>query len=85
MLSKLKGNEHWTKKGDVNLFMWEKPSTAPGPRQGTILFVHGSSMASRPTFDLEVPGRPDSSVMDWFGARGLRHMVLRHGRLRALR
>ncbi len=29
MLSKLKGNEHWTKKGDVNLFMWEKPSTAP--------------------------------------------------------
>ena len=70
MLSKLKGNEHWTKKGDVNLFMWEKPSTAAGPRQGTILFVHGSSMASRPTFDLEVPGRPDLSVMDWFAARG---------------
>lgn len=70
MLSKLNGNEHWTKKGDVNLFMWEKPSRAPGPRQGTILFVHGSSMASRPTFDLEVPGRPDSSVMDWFAARG---------------
>lgn len=70
MLSKLKGNEHWTKKGDVNLFMWEKPSTAGGERKGTILFVHGSSMASRPTFDLEVPGRPDSSVMDWFAARG---------------
>ena len=37
---------------------------------GTILFVHGSSMASQPTFDLYVPGRPDSSVMDWFAARG---------------
>ncbi len=27
-------------------------------------------MASQPTFDLAVPGRPDSSVMDWFAARG---------------
>ena len=43
----------------------------PGTREaGTMLFVHGSSMASQPTFDLHVPGRPDSSVMDWFAARG---------------
>src|SRR5438876_11550813 len=34
------------------------------------LFVHGSSMASQPTFDLQVPGRPDSSAMEWFAARG---------------
>jgi pimeloyl-ACP methyl ester carboxylesterase len=27
-------------------------------------------MASQPTFDLKVPGRPDSSVMDWFAERG---------------
>lgn len=27
-------------------------------------------MASQPTFDLHVPGRPDSSVMDWFAKRG---------------
>jgi pimeloyl-ACP methyl ester carboxylesterase len=27
-------------------------------------------MASQPTFDLHVPGRPDSSAMDWFAARG---------------
>jgi len=64
------GTEHWTTKGDVRLFLWNKkpaPGTAPA---GTILFVHGSSMASQPTFDLRVPGRPDSSVMDWFAARG---------------
>ncbi|MCW5593297.1 MAG: alpha/beta fold hydrolase [Burkholderiales bacterium] len=64
------GTEHWTTKGDVRLFLWNKkpaPGTAPA---GTILFVHGSSMASQPTFDLFVPGRPDSSVMDWFAARG---------------
>jgi pimeloyl-ACP methyl ester carboxylesterase len=37
---------------------------------GTILFVHGSSMAAQPTFDLQVPGRADSSAMDWFARRG---------------
>jgi alpha-beta hydrolase superfamily lysophospholipase len=69
-LSPLPGIEHWTKKNDVRLFLWHKPSTAPGPRRGAVLFVHGSSMASEPTFDLAVPGRLDSSVMDWFAARG---------------
>jgi pimeloyl-ACP methyl ester carboxylesterase len=64
------GREHWTTKGDVRLFLWEKAAgTAPGPR-GTLLFVHGSSMASQPTFDLQVPGRSDSSAMDCFARLG---------------
>jgi pimeloyl-ACP methyl ester carboxylesterase len=65
----MKGKEHWTRKGDVKLFLWQKPSAAGAPK-GTILFQHGSSMAGQPTFDLEVPGRPHSSVMDWFAERG---------------
>ena len=64
------GREHWTKKGDVRLFLWQKSPADAKRKAGTILFVHGSSMASQPTFDLKVPGRPDSSVMDWFAARG---------------
>ncbi len=64
------GREHWTCKGDVRLFLWQKPPVGGGPKRGTVLFVHGSSMGSQPTFDLHVPGRPDSSVMDWFAARG---------------
>ncbi|MDB5838240.1 MAG: alpha/beta hydrolase [Herminiimonas sp.] len=64
------GVEHWTKKDDINLFLWEKPAKPGVKPAGTILFVHGSSMASQPTFDLHVPGRPDSSVMDWFAERG---------------
>jgi pimeloyl-ACP methyl ester carboxylesterase len=64
------GREHWTAKGDVRLFLWQKTAGGGGPKQGTILFVHGSSMASQPTFDLKVPGRPDSSAMDWFAKRG---------------
>ncbi len=64
------GKEHWTRKGDVKLFLWEKPAVDGKGANGTVLFVHGSSMASQPTFDLQVPGRPDSSVMDWFARRG---------------
>jgi pimeloyl-ACP methyl ester carboxylesterase len=64
------GTEHWTRKGDVRLFLWNKKPLEGVERRGTIFFVHGSSMASQPTFDLLVPGRPHSSVMDWFVARG---------------
>src|ERR1700739_3482198 len=67
------GVEHWTHKqtpdGEVRLFLWEKFTGSPGGKP-IVLFVHGSSMASQPTFDLSVPGRADSSVMDWFAQRG---------------
>ena len=67
------GVEHWTTKttadGDVRLFLWEKFVGTPEDKPA-VLFVHGSSMASQPTFDLTVPGRADSSAMDWFAQRG---------------
>src|SRR5579862_9121683 len=63
----IKGGDHWTTKdGGVRLFLFEKCASDPAKTAGTILFVHGSSMAGQPTFDLQVPGRPDSSVMDFF-------------------
>jgi len=64
------GTEHWTKKGEVKLFLWNRKPPAGVQKRGTIFFVHGSSMASQPTFDLYVPGRPDSSAMEYFAARG---------------
>jgi pimeloyl-ACP methyl ester carboxylesterase len=48
--------------------LWEKPAVSAGPTRGTILFVHGSSMASQATFDLHIPGRP--SAMDHFAGLG---------------
>ncbi|HEY5306239.1 MAG TPA: alpha/beta hydrolase [Pseudolabrys sp.] len=67
----IKGEEHWTTKdGGVKLFMFEKCAGDPAKTVGIILFVHGSSMAGQPTFDLQVPGRPDSSAMDHFARRG---------------
>ena len=72
-MTQVTGREHWaTKKtpdGDVRLFLWEKFVGTPDGKPA-VLFVHGSSMASQPTFDLTVPGRADSSVMDWFAERG---------------
>ena len=71
------GSEHWTYKqagGEkVRLFLWRKRLRDPaagGSRRGTIVFVHGSSMASTPVFDLRIPGKPELSVMDWFARLG---------------
>jgi len=68
------GQEHWAVKktadgSGVKLFLWEKFVGSPDGKPA-VLFVHGSSMASQPTFDLNVPGRPYSSVMDWFAEHG---------------
>jgi pimeloyl-ACP methyl ester carboxylesterase len=66
------GSEHWTTKktpdGDVRLFIWRKrPVNAS---KGAILWVHGSSVQSVPVFDLQMPGKPEYSVMDWFWRLG---------------
>ena len=71
----VRGVEHWTNKGDVRLFLFEKllPSREAafaGPGAPLLLLVHGSTMASQPSFDLQVPGRPEYSVMDHFARLG---------------
>ena len=68
----MEGREHWTVKktaqGDVRLFMWRKQPASV--TKGTLVFVHGSSVQSVPAFDLQIPGNPQSSVMDWFARLG---------------
>jgi pimeloyl-ACP methyl ester carboxylesterase len=76
--ARITGTEHWTRKGDVKLFLWQKSPPSGERAKGTIVFVHGSSMASQPTFDLQVPGRADSSVMEWFAARGFDTWCMDH-------
>ena len=68
------GHEHWAVKragnDNVRLFMWRKQLRSSTDSRGTILFVHGSSVSSTPVFDLQIPGRPESSTMDWFARLG---------------
>ena len=75
-LAEVVGTEHWATKRvgseSVRLFLWRKRLRNPalGARKGTILFVHGSSISATPAFDLQVPGKPEYSVMDWFARLG---------------
>jgi pimeloyl-ACP methyl ester carboxylesterase len=68
------GFEHWTSKragnDNVPLFMWRKQLHNSTESRGTIQFVHGSSVSSTPVFYLQIPGRPESSTMDWFARLG---------------
>ena len=68
-IGKSTGHEHWTQVDGQKLFLWQKPHTAQ-PARGAILFVHGSSMASTPGFDLQAPGVDYVSAMDFFAAKG---------------
>ncbi len=68
------GREHWTRKGEAHLFLWEKvdpDQEAAAAAAGRVLLCsHGSSMAGIPTFDLQVPGETDTSLMDVFARWG---------------
>jgi pimeloyl-ACP methyl ester carboxylesterase len=66
-IGKTSGREHWTTVEGQKLFLWQKARTGE-PARGTILFVHGSSMASTPGFDLQASGYV--SAMDFFAAQG---------------
>lgn len=70
------GSKHYFHKQvdgqQVRLYMWRKQvrDRAQTRRKGIIVFVHGSSMAGTPVFDLRVPGKPGYSVMDHFARLG---------------
>jgi len=79
--AEVSGTEHWAVKragaDNVKLFLWRKQRKSAAiaggsgdARRGTILFVHGSSVSATPVFDLQIPGKPDASTMDWFARRG---------------
>ena len=66
-------HEYWAQRGDVKLYLYRKRLHAPkaGEKALPVLFlVHGSSISSRPSFDLTVPGHGDYSLMDKFAGYG---------------
>jgi pimeloyl-ACP methyl ester carboxylesterase len=69
------GVSHWVTKqhesGPIRLYAWEKfLPEREGSFKGIALLVHGSSMASTPTFDLQLPGTEEYSMMDRFARLG---------------
>ena len=63
------GREHWLEQGGVKLYLWEKyqGGTCGKP---VVVLAHGSATAGRESFDLQVPGKPSYSLMDYLAGEG---------------
>src|SRR6516162_748843 len=73
--------EYWTNKGDIKLNIYRKRVGAPaaGEKARPVLFmVHGSSNSSRTSYDLQVPGKPEYSMMNVFARNGFDVWTMDH-------
>lgn len=63
------GAEHWVEHSEVKLYLWEKyvDSSAGKP---VVVLAHGSGVGGRDSFDLQVPGKPSYSLMDFLAREG---------------
>ena len=70
---KIWSGEYWAHRDDLKLYMYRKRVGAPkaGRETRPVLFLtHGSSVSSRSSFDLTVPGHGEYSLMDVFARYG---------------
>ncbi|MEO7403261.1 MAG: alpha/beta fold hydrolase [Burkholderiales bacterium] len=73
--------EYTVKKGVASLYVYRKRTHAPiegAPTLPVLFLVHGSTVSGRTTYDLQVPGERDYSVMDYFAARGFDVWTMDH-------
>jgi len=69
------------KRGSVSLYLFRKRPGAPAkgePERPVLFLVHGSSVSSRPTFDLSVPGKGEYSLMNVFAGYGFDVWTMDH-------
>lgn len=67
------GEEHWARRGDIELFLYRRYSPkarAAAPGKPVLFLVHGSSFSSRTSYDLDIPGKGDYSLMKVFAGLG---------------
>jgi pimeloyl-ACP methyl ester carboxylesterase len=80
-MSDIWSSEYRAQKGDVGLHVWRKRVGAPPtgvPDKPVLFLVHGSSFSGRSGFDLQVPGKPDYSMMDAFARWGFDVWTMDH-------
>ena len=68
--SKITNAEYWAQKGNVKLYVYRKRVVNAVQGTPVLFLVHGSSASGRSSFDLNVPGRDDYSLMDHFAGLG---------------
>ena len=75
------GEEHWAKRGDIDLFLFRRYSPkarAESPDMPVLFLVHGSSFSARTAYDLDIPGQGDYSLMKTFAGLGYDVWTLDH-------
>jgi len=65
----VQGAQHWVPHEELRLFVWEKYQGSPQGKPVAVL-AHGSATAGRESFDLQVPGHPGYSLMDFLARQG---------------
>ncbi len=76
MTGDIRADEYWAEKDGVKLYIFRK-RIGDGDRP-VLFLVHGSSFSARTTYDLEVPGHEDYSLMDAFARRGFDVWTMDH-------
>jgi len=70
MSTPVTAKEYWAKKREIDLYIYRKFIGSP-PDKPILFLVHGSSLSSRPGYDIQVPGRGSAySMMDQAAAAG---------------
>jgi alpha-beta hydrolase superfamily lysophospholipase len=77
--AQIETSEHWAKKGDVKLYLYRKRAAPKaGETQPVLFLVHGSSNSSRSSYDLNVPGKGEYSMMNVFAGYGFDVWTMDH-------
>jgi alpha-beta hydrolase superfamily lysophospholipase len=77
--ARIVAEERWAKKGPVDLYIYRKHLAGDaGARRPVLFLVHGSTFSSRGSYDLQVPGHPDYSMMDHFAGLGFDVWTMDH-------
>lgn len=75
-MDKIVSGEHWVTKGSAQLYVFRKRRAGAN---GRVLFlIHGSSLSAIPSYDLQIPGADDYSVMDHFARLGFDVWTMDH-------
>lgn len=67
--SDIVATEHWVEHSGIRVYMWEKFQESHSEKPVVVL-THGSATAGRESFDLQVPGKPSYSLMDFLAREG---------------
>jgi pimeloyl-ACP methyl ester carboxylesterase len=77
-MSRIVAKEYWAKKREIDLYIYRKFDGSP-ERKPVLFLIHGSSLSSRPGYDIQVPSRgSDYSMMDHCAAAGFDVWTMDH-------